>query len=260
MILKNGTLRKKKEQEVASDYLLRIKDWKVKTMVAAYLETRASFIDAYNSANPRTSFPFETLEGICDTLYVLKEDHHTIFKRVVGSENAKKDDLHKFVPSQAEIDFIAIVGQLFHKALVAREMKYLYKHYDVISLSDSRAETELDEQLEEIRELFDEGVPVVVKFITLHASNIVLLTYLFENMHLLRKSTGFRGYRLLRELTGQKKLSAMYLIVGKYYIESGWYNKAEKILRKILKRNPKNREAHEALNEVKKSQALQKNI
>lgn len=234
----------------SSDYLLTIKNWKIRRMVAGYLEASEQFHEAYSHAEPKIAFPFKSIEHICNILYELKEDHHTIFRRVVGPEKVKQEDRHKLKPGQADIDFIANVGRLFHKALVARELKYLHKHYDPLR-NNTTAAADLILQLQEIDKLFKDGVPVLVEFIRIHAANVLLLALLLEKPRTVRRTIGVYAPHLLRQITGQNNLLATYYLVGKYYLEGGWYQKAEKMLHKILRNNPKHAEARKALDEIK---------
>jgi hypothetical protein len=235
-----------------SEYLLGIKDWMIRKMVAGYIDVCEKFRSTYMKANPRTTFPFKDLDEICDMLFVVKEDHHIIFKRVVGRpERIKEEDKHKIDPAQPEINFIANVGRLFHKTLVARELKYLYKHYDPLKNGDSGGASELEAKLYEINELFTEGIEVAIEFMQLHSSNVLLLALIIENSNKLRNSFGIDGIELLKMVTGQNNPEATYFLTGKYYMEGGWYPRAEKIFKKILKQNPKHSAARLALEEVK---------
>ncbi len=243
--------RTKKEQGTVSEYLNNIRDWKTCQMVSNYLLACEKFKAAYTSSNPLSKFPFRDIGQICNILYNLKEEHHLIFRRVVGPEKIKLEDRHKIQPNESEIQFIANVGMLFHKILVARELKYIHMHYDPLSGVGSNAEGELIKYLQQINELFDKGIEVLLKFIHNHASNILILSYLLENSKSVKKSIGVTGIQVLKKITGQSNLAPIYYLIGKYYVESGWYDRAAKLLKKTIKMNPKHTEARDLLEEVK---------
>ncbi|MFQ5627604.1 MAG: hypothetical protein ACE5I1_02495 [bacterium] len=220
-------------------------------MAANYIVACEKFNTSYSKARPKIDFPFKDLDELCDVLFEIKEDHHLIFKRVVGPEKIKDEDKHKINPAQQEINFIANVGRLFHKMLVARELKYLHSHYDPLNNGDSDGASELEMQLKQIDNLFAEGVKVMVDLMQLHSANVLLLALLVENMNTMRRSIGIKGTDLLRKITGQNNPEATYFLTGKYYMEGGWYTRAEKLFRKILKTNPKHSAARVAMDEIK---------
>jgi hypothetical protein len=243
--------------DYVSDYLLGIKDWMVRKMAANYIVACEHYNTTYAKAKPKIDFPFQKLDELCDILFEIKEDHHIVFKRVVGPEKIKKEDKHKIDPAQPEINFIANVGRLFHKMLVARELKYLHNHYDPLKNGASSAATELDVQLKELDNLFKHGVEVLVELMQLHSSNVLLLALIVENFNTLRKSIGMTGSELLKKVTGQNNPEATYYLTGKYYMEGGWFDRAGNMFKKILRSNPKHIEARQALNDIKMNLAKQ---
>lgn len=234
-----------------SEYLLSIKDWMIRKMAGEYIGVCEKFKKTYSSAKNKIDFPFDDLDDLCDILYEIKEDHHLIFKRVVGPEKIKEEDRHKIDPAQPEINFIANVGRLFHKMLVARELKYLHKHYDPLNNGDSDAASELEMQIEQINALIEAGIGVLVELMQLHSSNVLMLALIVENDRNLRKSIGMTGKELLKKVTGQPNPEATYYLTGRYYMEGGWYSRAQDMFKRILKANPKHAAARLALDEIK---------
>lgn len=240
------------KNDYVSEYLLNIKDWMVRKMVAGYIDTCEHFRKVYAKARPKTAFPFQDLDHICSQLYEIKEDHHLVFKRILGRpEVIRKEDRHKIDPAQPEINFIANVGRLFHKTLVARELKYLQKHYDPLQNGASDATEELEFQLAQIESLFREGVSILLEFMQLHSANVLLLALIVEQGNSLKKSIGMSSTELLHKITGQTTPEASYYLIGKYYLDSGWYDRAEKMFKQVLKSNPKHVRAREGLQEIK---------
>lgn len=234
-----------------SEYLQQIKDWKIRKMVADYIEAAALFNETYSRLETPVDFPFEMLEEICNTFYGVKEDHHLIFKRIVGRGKPNKEDAHKIKPAKPEIDFIAVVGMLFHKVLVARELKYIHTHYDQLRIIASNAREELEQAIHGIHALLQEAVPVIIQLVKFHVSNVALLALFVERARRTRLALGISGLALLRRVMGEKKLEATYFLVGKYYLDSGWMDNAEKLFKKILRTNPKHTLARENLEKIR---------
>ncbi len=254
---KTEKFKSKKERNLVSEYLWKVRDWKIRLMVENYLEASEHFRTHYAASRPLSKFPFKEIGHICNILYNLKEDHHLIFRRVIGHENIKQQDRHKIEPNNREVEFIANVGMLFHKILVARELKYIHTHYDPMIAANSNAEQSLIHYLEQIHKLFEAGVPVLLKFIECHSSNVLLLSLLFENSEKVKKSIGVSGIDVLKNITGQDHLEAVYFMIGKHYMESGWYDRAQKLLKKVIRLNPKHTKARAMLEDIKvKSLAL----
>ena len=234
-----------------AEYLLGIKNWMIRKMAGKYILACEKFKKNYASVKNKIDFPFDDLDDLSDILYEIKEDHHLVFKRVVGPDKIKNEDRHKIDPAQPEINFITNVGRLFHKTLVARELKYLHKHYDPLNNGDSDAAFELEQQIEQLKQLFDVGIEVLIELMQLHSSNVQMLALIVENDRNLRKSIGMTGQELLKRVTGQVNPEATYYLTGKYYMEGGWYARAEQMFKRILKANPKHAATRLAMDEIK---------
>jgi len=240
----------RKGKLATSAYLLRSKNWIVRKMVASYFRICEDFFRTNAQASTLEKFPFSKLEQYSSRLYDLKEDHHFLFKRVFGPVAVKKLDHHKLEPTRADIDFVANIGQLFHKTLVARELKYLFSHYDPLTSGTAEIKIEFEAQLNDIHKLFEDGVRVLVELLQTHSSNVLLLNFLLENPRTVRRTMGMGVHDVLRMVTGQKTPNATYYLAGQYYMEGGHYTSAEKMFRRILRRNPKHSEARDALKDV----------
>ncbi|MDQ7054216.1 MAG: hypothetical protein Q9P14_15510 [candidate division KSB1 bacterium] len=255
---KSDIFLSKKERGQISDYLLNIRDWKICHMVSRYIEALAQFREHYKKANPLSEFPFRELEKICNILYNLKEEHHLVFKRVIGPEKIRQEDQHKIMPDESEAKFIGNVGMLFHKILVARELKYIHLHYDPLSDVGSSAKDELIHYLHQLNDLFQAGSQVMLEFIEAHSRNVLLLSYLYTNSKMIKASIGLSGIDILKRITGQNNLEPIYFVISRYYFESGWYDRSQKLLKQVIRKNPKHREARALLEEVKvKKMALE---
>lgn len=234
-----------------SEYVLRIKDWTIRKMIADYLDACGLFNEAYIKAGRSVDVPYRVLSRVCDMLFTIKEDHHLIFKRVVGPEKILREDRHKIDPVQPEVDFIAVVGMLFHKVLVARELKYIHMHYNKLQKGIADVHDELAQALAEIFAMMGEGVSVLIEFIRAHVGNVALLALLVERAREAKRAIGMSGLDVLRAVTSQDDLEAIYFLIGKYYFDSGWMESAEKLFKKILHKNPKHIRARELLEKIK---------
>jgi len=249
--MRTKTKPQKRGQDSKLTYLNRVKDWKIKWMTARYIEASGLYISTLETMKSKTQFPQRTLQEIGEILYDIKEEHHQLFKRVIGPAWMRNEDEHKIEPSQEEIDFIANVGLLFHKVQVTRELNYIHEHYDRLVSCISNTREELPECFQEILSLFRAGVQVIRKLLRSHSKNLLLLSYLFDASEQIKKSIGVSGLELLEGINGSKNIEANYFLIGKYYADSGWYDRAAKLMKRILAKNPKNTEARKMLEELR---------
>ena len=109
-------------------YLAAIKPWKIRNMVEGYLAAWQIFHKQQRSkSTERHALSFEALNKISDILYEVKEDHHLLFRR--PDRALQRHEQHKLVPTYSETTFIDHVGLLFHKAMVAKELRYILERY-----------------------------------------------------------------------------------------------------------------------------------
>ena len=238
-------------QDTKLAYLNRVKDWKIKWMTARYIDAFGLYNSTLEAMKPKAKFPQRTLQEICEILYDIKEEHHQLFKRVIGPAWLRIEDEHKIDPSQAEIDFIANVGLLFHKVLVTRELNYINEHYDKLVSCISDTQEELPACFREIYNLFQAGIQVIMELLRSHSKNLLLLSYLFDESDHIKKNIGTSGLELLESINGSKNIEAIYFLIGKYYADSGWYDRAAKLMKRILAKNPKHVEARKMLEELR---------
>lgn len=230
----------------ARSYLALIKDWKIRNMVAGYVESRLVFKGFdLEGLKPKRLIPFEELLHLCDILYNVKEDHHLVFRR--PEEKREISGSEKFQPNAAERDFLNNVGLLFHKVMVARELRYVIERYPANATAQQASYDSLKEHLEKIDRLFDEGVDCTINLIQAYGENAVLITYLVEDASRVGRALQLRCEDLLVKMTGKPTPEKAYMMAARYYIESGWYEKASDMLKRALKQNPANVEAKKLL-------------
>jgi hypothetical protein len=228
-------------------FLTRVKDWKIRNMVAGYLKARRMFLDTYSQVANNTFISFEQLLDLCEVLFVVKEDHHLLFRRLIRPRSREFDSANKFTPSDVEIAFMNNVGLLFHKAMVAREVKYVIEHYEEESDDAAQRWKELHLYLKELDRLFNVGLRILTEFIRLHRENVLLMSYLLEESNDAIRAYGKKGESLLALFVNGSDLPKTYERVGRYYLESGWPKRARRILERLLQIEPENRFAQDAL-------------
>ncbi len=231
-------------------YLVRIKNWKIRNMVMLYLEAREKFKTYRRLIRDEPNISFEGMKEICDILYEIKEEHHLIFKRIINPKKNKFEKAKKFMPDQVETDFMNNIGLLFHKLMVARELKYSMEHYVEASETFKRSKEDLQFQLKRIDALFDEGIEILKNLIGQYKDNMLLLTLLLEDPNRTKKHFGKNAVEILEQFVDGQGLDEVYYSVGRFYAYCGWQDKARDMFKEALKRNPKHKNAQQDLSNL----------
>lgn len=231
-----------KKDEV-SPYIKNIKDWQIRDIISRYLEAFITFKDFNRSFHKGEIMSFSNLRKIHDMLWDVKEKFHLIFKRVLNPKKRIFEQTNKITPSENEIDFMNNVGLLFHKVMVARELKYVLDYYEEDSAGYQDTIASLEHNLERINVLFDQGKDFLVKTLVNYKDNIQLLTYFLENKEMCEPILKKRPHEILKIISGGKKIEDIYMAVVRYYQYSGWNDKAESVLRELLEVRPGHKEA-----------------
>jgi len=224
-----------------SPYIEGIKDRKVRQIISRYLDAFEMFKEYNKSFHEGHPMSFANLRKIQDVLWDIKEDHHLIYRRVLSPRKKIFEQANKFTPTDSEINFMNNVGLLFHKVMVARELKYVLDYYeeDTDSYHDTRAS--LERNLDRIDMLFDQGIELMVLMLENYQNNIQLITYFLEKKAKCESLIKKNIKELLTLLSRGRELEDIYMDAVHYYQNSGWMDKAEGVLRELLKINP----AHE---------------
>ncbi len=231
-----------KKDEV-SPYIKNIKDWQMRDIISRYLEAFITFKEFNRSFHKGEIMSFSNLRKIHDMLWDVKEKFHLIFKRVLNPKKRIFEQANKITPSENEIDFMNNVGLLFHKVMVARELKYVLDYYEEDSAGYQDTIASLEHNLERINVLFDQGKDFLVKTLVNYRDNIQLLTYFLENKEMCEPILKKRPDEILKIISGGKKIEDIYMAVVRYYQYSGWNDKAESVLRELLEVRPGHKEA-----------------
>ena len=224
------------EQTTHRTYLAAIKPWKIRNMVEGYLTAWEVFHKYHRTkSSERHALSFETLNKISDILYEVKEDHHLLFRR--PERALQRHEQHKLVPTYSETTLIDHVGLLFHKAMVAKELRYILERYAHDERNWALHFKELQENLERMETLFMEGLELVGSLARNDTENVLLFAYLIEHRRTVAKCFGIRPNEVVSKLVAKANQAQVYYLVARYYYESGWYERAKEVLRKALEKN-----------------------
>ncbi len=234
-----------------SPYIASIKDRKIRHIIARYLTAYKSFKDYYMSYREGIMMSYSNLRKVHDILWDIKENFHLIYKRVLNPRKKIFEQANKFTPSDSEIIFMNDVGLLFHKVMVARELKYVLDYYEEDSTSYQETKASLERNLDRISLLFDQGLESLIQILENYQNNIQLITYFLEDKEECETIFNKKIEDILKVLSRGRDTEDIYLDAVHYYQNSGWTDKAEDILKKLLKINPSHEKAALMLQAIK---------
>jgi predicted DNA-binding protein YlxM (UPF0122 family) len=226
-----------------SPYIAGIKDRKIKQIINRYLEAYGSFKEYNKSFHEGIIMSFSNLRKVHDILWEIKENFHLVYKRVLNPRKKIFEQANKFTPSDSEINFMNNVGLLFHKVMVARELKYVLDYYEEDSNSYQETRASLERNLDRIDSLFDQGIKLLVQMLENYQNNIQLITYFLENKETCESLIQKGNIELLKILSRGRDIEDIYMDAVHYYQNSGWTDKAEVVLRELLRINPSHEKA-----------------
>jgi len=226
-----------------SHYIAGIKDRKIRQIISRYLDTYGSFKEYNKSFHEGVIMSYSNLRKVHDILWEIKENFHLVYKRVLNPKKKIFEQANKFTPSDSEINFMNNVGLLFHKVMVARELKYVLDYYEEDSSGYQDTRASLERNLDRIDSLFDLGIKLLVQMLENYQNNIQLITYFLENKKKYESLIQKSNIDLLKILSRGRDIEDIYMDAVHYYQNSGWTDKAEKVLRELLKINPSHEKA-----------------
>lgn len=241
--------------KTSKNYLTTIKDWKIRNMIAGYIDARTLFKSFRLDAKSKRIIPSEELHKICDILFDVKQQFQLLFKQ--PDDPAGSRGVVRIQPKAVETDFFNNTGLLFHKVLMARELRFIIENYPAAQSVTQNGFDTVKESLEQIDRLFDEGVKCVINLIQAHHDNSMLIAYLIEDSYRIGKVLDINCDELLMKMTEKPTPESACMMTARYYIESGWYEKASDMLKRALKLNSTNVEAKQLLERYSKMHSLQ---
>jgi hypothetical protein len=236
--------------EKISPFVQANKAWIVRKTIAGYFRAKNMFDNMDRDAHSHSLVKYDDVKRLSEILFAIKEDLHLIFKRAVKSRKERLREKNKYAPNQDEIDLMNNVGLLYHKAMAARELVYVMEHYMIKTDEYEENREYLSTYLKKMRQLFSEGIKLLHVLLAVYIENDVILAYLVENDHYVKKSMGVGVVQLLELMIGKTRIDQAYFQVCSYCIHSGWPERAKKTLMDMLKMNPHNTEAKKMLQEI----------
>lgn len=226
-----------------SQYIVSIHDRKIRNIISRYLEAYMMFLEYNQSFHKGVIMSFTNLRKLNDVLFQIKEDFHLVYKRVLNPRKKIFEQANKFTPNESEINFMNNVGLLFHKILVARELKYVLDYYEEDSNGYQETIASLERNLDRINLLFDQGLELLVHMLDNYQNNLQLITYFLENKETCAKILSKNVNEILQMLSRGRSIEDIYMDAIHYYQNSGWRDRTEALLKELLKINPKNEKA-----------------
>lgn len=216
-----------------SYYIATIKDWMIRSLIERYLRARELFLRYSRNFHSGTLMPFENIMEISDALFQIKEDNYLIFRRLLDPKRRTFEDAPKLTPTEAEIRFMNNVGLLFHKVMVARELKYVLEHYPARTEDYDETLASLEYHLQRIEELFEEGLEIIREMIANYRDNAVLLMFFVENRERIEEIFGLPLAEFLKPMVNGSTEHEAAFRVAEYYLESGWLERAKRLLAEL---------------------------
>ncbi len=232
-------------------YILGIKDWKIQEIISGYVNAFLIFNQSAKTRHFQRQVAFSQLRKMSDIFYDAKENFHLIFKRLLNPKKLIFEQANKLTPNQNEINFMNNVGLLFHRVMIARELKYLLDSYEKESEFYYDTQKSFETNIQKIEQLFEHGTDLIMKMLADYAHNIILISYFVDNKADLLAIFGDKYDEILKILTGGKNIEKAYFMASQYYVESGWHEKASALAKEILNINPQNTQAIQILKSLK---------
>jgi len=205
--------------------------WMISHIISDYMQSKIMFSQWWSHAfQSGGSITFQNLKTLSDLLYEIKEDQKLIYKRLIDPQAMCFEESDKITPNRSEIDFMNNVGLLFHKTLVARELKYVTDHYTIDSTDYVNSNISLGSYFEKIQAFFIAGSQIIKQLLMDYIDNEPLLYYLLENESHVQECLDEKVIDLLIAVFGQENLAKPYTLVGQYCLDSGWYDRAKRYL------------------------------
>ncbi|MFQ6092854.1 MAG: tetratricopeptide repeat protein [bacterium] len=226
-----------------SPFVRKIRDEKIAEIIDGYIRAKGFFDQFDLQFRNGQSISFEAIKEIGDILYDVKESHHLIFRRVLDPKTRRLEEAKKFCPDESEIAFMNNIGLIFHKLVVARELKYVLEHYEEDTDHYQETKKELELFLERIDTLFTRGIEMLKGMMHNYRGTIRLMALFWENRALVERAFGLDLKQLVELIWGAGKYEDATLSLGEYYLEQGWPDKAEKMFQEVLSVNPGHRRA-----------------
>lgn len=233
-----------------SPYVERNRSWIIKNVLSAYLRAINLFeeICASFDGSDYQNIPFQHLKQLSDILYDAKEKLRLIYKRS-SFINIKTGQFGRYNPDSVEFKVINNIGVLFHKATIARELKYMVEYYQTESEDYNQIKTSLADYIDKMHFFFENGKAALLPFLKKFSADVVVLSFLLENEHYIKTSLGKSIDELLAYFDSKRGNETYYIKVADFFIESGWIPRAKKMIKAAYDMNPENQKTVKLFNQ-----------
>ncbi len=241
-------MKKKSVSQNVNSYIQHRKSWTIKNVLTNYFKAVNLNSDIYREAKSGRDVPFEKVRQLSEILYTCKEELYLIYKRLRDPRKNEYESADKYLPNDIEMDFIHNVGLLFHKAMVVRELKYMLEYYETDADEDYfELKRSHDEYINRLLILFEKGITRVQPFLVNFRDDVIVMSYFLENSRYVKSIIGLDVVSLFKKVDSSFSLDEIYIKVANYFIESGWTDRAKKILFDAINTNPENSAARDLL-------------
>jgi len=228
---------------MVSPYLKQVHDWKIREIVVGFIESKALFELYHKRDKSSKLIPFNILRKLCDLLFVTKENYHLLFRNLIDPKKHIFEDANKFTPKASEINLMNTIGLLFHKVMVARELKYMIDYYEEDTRNYQDSLNSLHGHLSRIDDLFVQGIDDLKVMLRGQKGNIYLTTYFLENSEFCKQQFNDGLPELMTLVSKRDGLEKALIDAAKFYEDSGWKEKSRHMCNRCLESFPENEEA-----------------
>jgi len=236
-----------------NSYISMNRKWMIRHIISDYMRAKNLFSNMSRDFQAGRPIVFENLRKLSDLLFEIKENLHLIFKRPIDPKTMRFEKSDKITPNRREIALINNVGLLFHKTLVARELKYVMDHYTTDSNDYANSNISLGSYFEKIQNFFTAGSEIIKELFRDYSDNEPLLHYVLENERYVQDFLNEKVTDLLKAVYGETFLTKPYILVGKYCLDSGWNDRARRFLAAALRLDAAEPEARTLMSQAKNS-------
>ena len=230
-----------------SPFIVANKSWLMRKIIADYLYAKNLFTKLFQDYKAGGEVPYEKMKKFSELLFTAKEDLHLLFEREKDDQDTTLRKSFKYIPNDDVIDFMNNVGLLFHKAMVARELKYMLEVYKTDSEDYINNKELLDSYVVNMRNLFKTGIEKAKAVLQDNDKNQAVILYMIESERYVTNAFGEPLGELMAQILGKDKVDDMFVQMGKLCLQSGWPERAFKIFTRALEENPDNVRAKEYL-------------
>lgn len=235
-------------QDHVNGYILARKSWSIKNILSNYFKAINLNADITREYQSGKDVSFEKLRQLNEILFMCKEELYLIYKRLSDPRKNEFESVEKFTPNETEMDFIHNVGLLFHKVMVARELKYMLEYYETDAEEDYfDAKVLLDDYIERLANLFAKGISLIKPLLVNFIDDAVVMSYFIEHERYVRSVLGEDGVSIFDQIEQVHASNELYTKVAHYFIESGWMDRAKKVLYHALQAYPNDEQVRDLL-------------